>query len=163
MRYEISINEAQPQVVLMRHVVVDEIDLPSTIGATFDEAYGYLGRVGILPVGPPFIIYHHGPDGLRWEADICVPVIQEAANPTAGFEFTKIAGGLVVSTLHVGPYETVSTAYGAMADWTRQHGYEFVGPPREIYLSEPGVLPDETETKVEWPVAMARVPAAASI
>jgi effector-binding domain-containing protein len=161
MQYDISVREAPPQVVLIRHVLVDEVDLGNAIVSTFAEAYAYLGRAGIEPGGPPFLIYHHGPDGGRWEADICAPVIGTAPDPPLGYEFATIDGGLVATTMHRGPYETVSAAYGAVGDWAKDHGYAFAGAPREIYLSEPDVPPDEIETVLEWPVAPIRVPATA--
>ena len=157
MTYDISVREVEPQHVLVRHVSVEEVDLGNAIGETFGEAYAFFGRNGIQPAGPPFLIYHHGPEGGRWEADICAPCVTTDVQPPARFEYRTIEGGQVATVLHRGPYQTIANAYTALADWVKARGYEFSGSPREIYLSEPDVPSDEIETVLEWPVREARV------
>jgi effector-binding domain-containing protein len=163
MQYDISVREVEPRVVLARHVLVDEVDLGSTIGGTFGEAYEFMRRHGIEPAGPPFVVYHRQQDGGRWEADICAPVSRMAPDTPPGFVFQTIAGGLVATTLHRGPYATLTSAYTALGDWTKDHGYRFAGPPRELYMSEPDVPQDEIETVVEWPVVLADAPVGAAV
>jgi effector-binding domain-containing protein len=160
MQYEVSLKEAETQVVLKRHVDVEQVDLGSTIGTSFQEEYGFLGSKGIEAAGPPFLIYHHGPKGSRWEVDICAPAAHPAPNPPAGYTFDTVVGGLVATSLHRGPYETIGAAYDAVAVWIKEHGLVGSGPVREIYLSEPGTVPDEIETILEWPVHRVPVPAA---
>jgi effector-binding domain-containing protein len=160
MPYDISVKEVEPQDVLLRHVSVEQTDLGQAIGETFGEAYAFFGRSGVQAAGPPFLVYHHGPEGGRWEADICAPCIRTAVAPPTGFGYRTVAGGTVATVLHRGPYDTISKAYTALADWVTEHGYEFAGSPREIYLSEPDVPPAEIETVLEWPVRPAAVPAA---
>jgi effector-binding domain-containing protein len=53
----------------------------------------------------------------------------------------------------VGPYDTVGAAHGTMDAWLGAHGYVAVGPPREVYLSEPGTPPAEVRTVIEVRVA----------
>jgi effector-binding domain-containing protein len=152
MQFDISVTEVEPQIVLVRHVVVDEVDLGTTIGQTFAEAYDCIGRSAMEPAGPPFVIYHHGPDGGRWEADICAPVVRSSGRPPEGFTFQTIAGGPAITTLVRGPYSMLPAAYGVAGDWAKEHQFEFAGSPRECYLSEPGTPEDEIETVLEWPV-----------
>ena len=162
MQYDISVREVQPQLVLARHVLVEEVDLGSTIGSTFGDAYGFLQRHGMEPAGAPFVIYHRQPDGGSWEADICAPVSRTATDAPPGFIFQTIAGGLVATTLHRGPYSTLTTAYGALGDWMKEHAYQSAGSPRELYMSDPDVPPDEIETVIEWPVVLADAPVGAT-
>jgi effector-binding domain-containing protein len=158
MPYDISVKEVEPQHVLVRHVSVEQVDLGRAIQETFGEAYGFFGRSGVQPAGPPFLVYHHGPEGGRWEADICAPCVMTSVAPPVHFEYRTVDGGAVATVLHRGPYETISNAYVALADWVKERGYEFTGSPREIYLSEPDVPPAEIETVLEWPVRPAAVP-----
>ena len=55
MPYDISVKEVEPQHVLVRHVSVAEVDLGNAIQETFGEAYGFFGRSGVQPAGPPFL------------------------------------------------------------------------------------------------------------
>ena len=158
MQYDVSVKEVQPQVVLARHVVVDQVDLGTTIGSTMGEAYGFLATAGIQPAGPPFVTYHKWESG-RWEADICAPASYSLPDAPPGFVWETIDGGLAATTLHRGAYAGLAAAYGAIADWAKDHDFTFAGAPREIYMSEPGTPEDEIETIVEWPVVHAGVPA----
>jgi len=44
---------------------------------------------------------------------------------------------LVASAIHKGPYEECGPAYKAVEEWIQSHGHVSVGPPREIYLTDP--------------------------
>jgi effector-binding domain-containing protein len=44
-------------------------------------------------------------------------------------------------------------AYDAISRYVAGHALTFTGPPREFYLSEPDVPPDEIRTLIEWPVS----------
>jgi effector-binding domain-containing protein len=53
----------------------------------------------------------------------------------------EVPGGRVVSTLHVGAYDELPLAYGALLSWAHERGHELVGPVRETYLSDPARVP----------------------
>ncbi len=64
--------------------------------------------------------------------------------------------GSFASLLHVGPYDTLGVAYETLTRWVHAHELITAGPPREVYLSEPGTPPAELNTVIEFPVAAAR-------
>lgn len=67
---------------------------------------------------------------------------------------TGAVGGRVATTTHVGPYPEVGKAYTALQKSMTDNGRRPAGPPREIYLNEPGVAPDaELLTEVDRPIA----------
>ena len=55
--------------------------------------------------------------------------------------------------MHRGPYDEIAPAYHTVAGWIAEHGQEIAGPPRELYLNDPTVVPpEELLTEVQWPV-----------
>ena len=90
-----------------------------------------------------------------WEIEICAPVSDVLVAPP-GYRVHTVPAGSVVSTVHFGAYDRIGAAYAEIQAFVRTHGLDAGGPPREIYLTGPEVLPNETRTRVEFPVA--RVP-----
>jgi effector-binding domain-containing protein len=41
--------------------------------------------------------------------------------------------GMVVSTVHLGPYQKLGEAHGAIKAWCARNGHELAGPKWEIY------------------------------
>ena len=56
-------------------------------------------------------------------------------------------------TLHRGPYELMEPTYRDLTGWIVENGYTIVGPPAEVYLSDPAnVAPEDYLTEVRFPV-----------
>jgi effector-binding domain-containing protein len=89
----------------------------------------------------------------EFDVVICMPVAPGAtAGP--GVDIEEVPGGTVACTMHKGPYSGVGEAYGALQAWMAANGKRPGGPPREVYLNEPGAVPDaELLTEVDWPIA----------
>ena len=45
-------------------------------------------------------------------------------------------------TIHSGPYDTLSQTYDALAAWIAAEGHIAGDGPWEIYVSDPGTVPD---------------------
>ena len=60
----------------------------------------------------------------------------------------------VATTIHRGPYDTISVAYQALMTWCESNGYELAGPDREVYLTSPGETKDPSAyvTELQQPV-----------
>jgi hypothetical protein len=55
------------------------------------------------------------------------------------------------TTVHRGPYEQIGPAYHTLTGWISEHGHDIAGPPREIYLNDPQMVPPEDLlTRVEF-------------
>ena len=152
MGYEITVREARPQHVLSRRLEVDTAGLPAAIGESFALLYGHIGAAGVPPAGAPFTVYRSDPRSPVWRVDVCAPVSREI-DPPAGFEAVTVPGGPVASTMHVGSYASVGSAYEALTAWIPQHGYRPADAPREVYVSPPETPEDQICTIIEWPVA----------
>ena len=158
MTYEMSVVEVPDMRVLAIRGTHRAEDVPAFLQASFDELFGHLGRVGVQPAGPPFVLYHaFGPDGV--DADVCVPVAGPVET-TGRIEAHELPGVTCVRTLHVGPYAALSGAYSELSEWVDDHGYRPDGPVRERYLNGPGETTDPSafRTEIEMPVALASSP-----
>jgi effector-binding domain-containing protein len=65
----------------------------------------------------------------------------------------------VVYTYHLGSYEEVDSAYAELLAWAGRNKYQIVGPPVEIYWSDPAAVPmDKWVTEVWFPVQEKEIP-----
>lgn len=123
-------------------------------GDLLNPLYGYLGAQRIEPAGPPLLLYHDG-DYREEDPDVeaCVPV-ETVGRDDDELRFATLPGVLAVTTLHHGPYETLSLAYGAVLNWIALNDYETVPPSREIFLRGPGPgeKPADYLTEIQFPV-----------
>jgi effector-binding domain-containing protein len=154
MPYDVQVKEVAPQPVAAIRDRVTLSTIGDSLGRDFGEVFGYLGRSGIAPAGPPLIVYPDEPseDG-EFGIEVCVPV----AKPVERFgrvEPDELPGGSIATTTHHGPYEELRPAYHAVAAWVQEHGHQLAGPPREVYTNSPGQVadPSELETIIEWPI-----------
>ncbi len=154
MTYAVQIKTIESLNILSHRSQTALADLGETFGRSMGLLFGYAGRVGAQPVGPPFSIYH-GPefDEAGFDLEVCVPVHRPLSGD-ADVDGRLLDGGTVASTLHVGPYTEIGPAYQALATWMTEHGHEAAGSPREIYLVGPGQTDDPAgyQTELIWPL-----------
>jgi effector-binding domain-containing protein len=161
MDHDVKLAERPPLLVMSKRVSVRVPEIGGVVGAALGEIYGYLGARAVAPAGPPFVIYHGMPEADRpFDMEMCAP-IGRAVDPPAGWQAQELPAGSFASLLHVGPYDSVATAYDALGSWIGSNGMVVAGPPREVYLSQPDTPPDQIRTIVEFPVTRVRVPASA--
>jgi effector-binding domain-containing protein len=116
------------------------------------EVWKYLQRSGVEPSGPPFTRYHGFKDDqvdLEGGMPVAKPVDGEGRVVPG-----ELPGGMVVTTVHYGPYEKLPEAHDALHVWLRGQDKETNGPQWEFYWTDPGVEPDPYKRKTElvWPI-----------
>ena len=160
MQTDFKVRPRPETIVLAKSLEVRLADLPSTIGSSFGEVYAYLGQRRAA-AGEPFIVYwgRPGPGDAPFRIEISAP-IDRPLDPPPGWACTTLPAGRFASVLHVGPYDTLGVAYDDLTAWIGRQGLAIAGPPREVYLSEPGTPPGETRTVVEFPVVGMEAPVA---
>jgi effector-binding domain-containing protein len=128
------------------------------IPAAFGRLYGWLAQRGLAPGGMPSGVYFTDPAAgeapARWE--LRAPLAGDAADApvdAAGCGIKHVAPRLVAAATYRGPYDGIAPAYRTVAAWIREHGYAVVGPPEEVYLSEPSTRPEDTVTEIRFPIA----------
>jgi effector-binding domain-containing protein len=153
MPYEVTVKtvEDQPVLATRKHTTM------RTIGADFQAGFGQLvralGTSGATMDGAPFVIYHDVIDEQTdGDIELCLPVTS-AVELEGEVYSTTLAGGAVAFTVHHGPYQEITPAYHTITGWVQDHGHQFAGPPREIYVNDPTlVAPEDILTEVQWPI-----------
>jgi effector-binding domain-containing protein len=151
--YDVSFKTIPPQTVLSVRTITPMERLPADIGAAYAEIMPQVEGGPAAYAGPPFIIYHdmdHSRVGVDME--VCLPVTapQAAAGRVQCLELPAVT---VACTLHRGPYDEIGNAYQALQEEIDVQRRAAAGPPREVYLNDPGqVASEELLTEVQLPV-----------
>jgi AraC family transcriptional regulator len=145
--YEMRLQELRPQAI----VSVRLSTVPREIGGVLRAAIGRVGafaeREGVVLTGPPVAIYHRfDEEGVDMEvgAPVAGPVPEKE-----GVGAGELPGGIVATTVHVGPYTTLGTAWQVLNEWIGQQGYEATGACWESYPTDPAEEPDPAKYVTE--------------
>lgn len=154
MPYEVQVKEvpAQHVAILRRRTSMSAIGKDVSEG--FAELGEAVGRAGVPMAGPPFLVMH---DVIDQETDGDIELAFPIAGPFPGageVRGEELPATTVAWTMHRGPYDEIGPAYHTITGWIQEHGHEIVGPPREIYLSDPSETPDPADnlTEVQFPI-----------
>jgi effector-binding domain-containing protein len=140
---------SQELITIRRRVTRSEV--PSFIRESLTAIYAELEALNGKPIGGPFLVYHAFEPDI--DAETCVPISEPIA-PAEPMHMRLEPAETVATTLHVGPYEELESAYHDLTAWIAEHGYREVGPVREHYLDGPGEDRDPAtyRTEVEMPI-----------
>jgi effector-binding domain-containing protein len=145
-KYDVVIKKLEPQKVASIRRVLGSVQ---EINDLFGIIFGYLGKKGVRPLGPPYGIWHD----LEYkekdlDTEVAVPVAQSFP-PGEGVQPGELpAVPAAACTIHQGSYDNFSQAYTAIMGWINNNGYRVAGPYREIYLRGPGPQPADPDTYV---------------
>lgn len=128
-------------------------------GAMMEHGFGKLMvwmQKGNQPTGPSFAVYYEDPEKTPVK-DLTSKIGFPVAEGTAG------EGDITIETVpamdaavaqYKGPYEGSGDIWHAIDKWVTDNGYEFAGPPMEVFLKNPGdkVPPAEFLTEIRVPV-----------
>lgn len=142
---------AQPIVFVRARVA--RAGIPAAIGEGLGKAFAYVQQCGLTPAGPPLARYPElGAEMLTIESGVAVGTpVPGQGDVQAG----QLQGGPALVALHAGAYDTLHQTYAAMEQWAAANGVAFAGAPWELYLNDPGALPNPADwrTEVYWPLA----------
>ncbi|MHB8868984.1 MAG: MerR family transcriptional regulator [Thermoleophilia bacterium] len=149
MPYEVKLQEVQPQPIAALRYRIPPADISSVFGPALGQVFAHIGRAGGAPIGPPLAAYHtFDEDTVDFEVGIPIvaPIPEEPGSggpsiPTVhNFE---LPGGLVATTIHIGSYDGLETAWAAIMGWIQEHGHEAGDLVCwETYLTDPESEPD---------------------
>ncbi|MEL5955242.1 GyrI-like domain-containing protein [Streptomyces sp. CLV115] len=138
--YEVTMSR-EPE---RRLAVVRAVCSSAEIGGKFEECVGrllpVLGRTGIAWEPPLWGLY---PLDLEERLEIAVGAQTSRGEGMPGLEGELLPGGLVVETMHMGPYARLPLAYHALFAAIHERGLRPQGPVREAYLVGPAEAPQE--------------------
>lgn len=141
MRYEITVEKRPEQVAAVVRETVRVEEISDFVGRAFKEVGGVLARQGLYPAGPPFGRYRPVERGFDVEAGF--PTSGTVA-PDGRVVPIVLPGGEIAETVHVGSYDDVAAAYGAVMEWLGETGREATDDPWEMYLDGPEVAAPRT-------------------
>ena len=127
---------------------------------SFGRLYGWIGEHGLKAAGAPTAVYYNianDPTGVDAVWELQAPLrdeVAEAEPDESGVGVRTTPAMTVVSTIHKGPYDSVTPTYQSLWDWVDDNGYELSGPPMERYLNGPDEVssPDEYLTEIIMPI-----------
>jgi DNA-binding transcriptional MerR regulator len=136
--FEVKIRETSAQRYASRTAKLHVAELEGFITGTIGE----LAADGMD--GAPFCIFH-GPVNETDDGPVEVGV------PRGSGDRELAAGELAYTVVDEANanFPEILGAYDAIARWAKEHGREFAGSPREIYLSGPG---EPVHWEVAWPL-----------
>ncbi len=153
MNYDITIQDAPEVTVLYQEASCPHAAIAETLGRLLPAVFGYVTQNGIAMMGPPMTLYTHwGPGLVTMRGGLAVAPGTEGAGDT---QAAVLPAGRLAVTIHTGPYDGLADAHAAIEAYVHAQGLEPNGPPREVYLTDPGEVPDpkDWKTQVAWPVA----------
>jgi effector-binding domain-containing protein len=149
---EIIERPEQPYLFIPAAVTMQSIG--PTIPELLGELFGWSGRRGIEPAGPPLVKYNL----IDMEREMLIEVGIPVATPTEGDDRVQsgtLPAGRYAHVLHVGHPTTLVEATGQLLDWAKQQGLTFDekddrwAARLEIYLSDPDDQPDLNKWETE--------------
>ena len=162
MAYEIEKKELAAQPVLVARRRVKRSEIATAITEVLPHIFQYAQQHGIALSGHPFTRYVEVGAGLMTiEPGIRVagPLPAEAAAArqaaaSGGVVEDMLPAGPAAVTTHMGPYDTLPDAYGAIENWIETKGNAPAGAPWESYITDPAEHPDpkDWKTEVAWPL-----------
>jgi DNA-binding transcriptional MerR regulator len=131
------------------------------IRSSLDALLAYAVDAGVTcPGRPPLVILHQRAPRQDTQAGIDLEIglpVQRTVEGGRGIVSAMLAGGIVASVIHIGPYHELEIIYPALGAWIEEHGYVVSGPPRNAILTDHANVshPAEYQTEVMWPITKA--------
>ncbi|QCQ91241.1 GyrI-like domain-containing protein [Rhodococcus sp. SGAir0479] len=143
MSYDIRVRDlpARPTALVADEVSVEAI--PLFLGPAFRAVARVVEAADVPITGPPFARYLPMPGG-RWHVEAGFSLARPI-DATGTVLPSWLPGGPCASTVHVGGYDTVESAYVALTDWITENDCVTTGQAWECYLDDPDAELPRTE------------------
>lgn len=150
MEYQIDFTEEPARTVAVHRFDVDPDHVADQMGPAFETVARFLAAHRVPITGPAISVYDIGPEGMRAAVGF---EVSERFEGDGEIEPETVPAGEVLSTLHVGPYQDLGKAYEVLRGHAAQLGRSLDERRMwEEYLSDPEVPPEQTRTRVVWPL-----------
>ena len=127
--------------------------IADTLAQILPHVFAYASGNAVPLVGPPFCRYRDwSPSGVTVEGGLPIGAPHRGEGDIVGDTWPARE---VAATIHVGPYDSLNHAYTAVEAWLQERGLATTEEPYEVYLTDPGQVPDPAEwrTEIVWPLA----------
>ena len=152
MSYVVEKRELDKTQYLYMERDIQREEIPQALAEMFGAVFQFATSQGIEFAGPPTACYPGmGAEQLTLRAGM--PVLGATAGE-GDILLGSLGGGSVATTLHKGPYDTLHEAHSAIESWLSENSEVPGGAPSEVYVTDPGEVPDPAEwvTEVNWPL-----------
>lgn len=146
MTYHIETRELTEQPTAVLRASLPAAQLGAWLPGAYQQIVAYLAATGAAPDGPPFARYTFHDDLVDVEAGF--PVSTSVAG-NGRVTPSSLPGGPAAVTTHYGPYDGLTVAFDAIADWLKDHGHEADGPHWEVYYTDPQAEPDPARWRTD--------------
>jgi len=152
---EISVVDAEPFYYLgiRRPMPKNPEEIGPKMGELFGKLMSFVAQANIQPIGMPLTVYYNI-DSENIEMECGIPVGENT--PVSGDEINlrKTGGTTVVKAIHMGDYHNLMSTYKEVVKYVEDNHLTGVGNPWEVYVTDPGQVPDTTQwiTEVYYPV-----------
>lgn len=126
------------------------------MGRLIGELMEWVMKEGLQIAGPPFAVYYSSPEEMargeiQFEVGISFVGEAQAGN---NVQIKTFPAQNVLSAIHKGRYNQIAPVYAALMEYATKNGFEVIGPPMELWLTNPmEVAESELLTEVRFPVA----------
>jgi AraC family transcriptional regulator len=146
-------DQRAPQTTWCMRRRIAQSEIAAAIGEMLPKVFAHAQRAGIAFAGPPYARYlEWGPGRLTLEAGM--PVAGERVAGEGEIAVAELPGGAVAVAVHEGHYEKLGETHTAIEKWLEGQGLAAGGAPWEVYVTDPGEVPDPKDwrTEVVWPI-----------
>ena len=158
MNYDITRQQIAETVFLYKRGRCSHADIAKTLGGLLGPAFQFAMANGLELRSPPTTLYvEWGPGMVTMHGGLAIAAVPTTSLPEGILVETLPATEAAV-TIHTGAYDGLGDAHAALDQFLDEHQLTKAGAPREIYLTDPGEVPDPAnwKTQVIWPVARSR-------
>ncbi len=152
-KIDIEVTEIEASKALIIRAITPSGEISAKLGELYQALMDCINEYEIQTVGPPFAKYYSwDPEG-DTDLEAGVPV-EEGAECEGDIQFVELPACKVVTSLHVGPYESLGPVYEAIQEYIDKKGLKINGAVWEVYLTDPSTEPDPKnyKTQVYFPV-----------
>ena len=125
-------------------------ELPEIFPKAYQQVAGAIAAAGGELRGPAYAHYFGMPSDT---VDVEIGFGMVKAMDVPGLVVTQNPETRAAMGTHVGPYSELSNAYGELMEWMTAQHLPTTDDMFEFYDSEPGVAPEETVTRMVFPLA----------
>jgi AraC family transcriptional regulator len=153
MNYDITRQPIEASTFLYRQARCSHADIAKTLAKLLGGVVPAAMKQGIELRSPPTTHYlEWGPGMVTIRAGVMIAPVTLPAGVDVQVETLPACEAAV--TIHTGPYDGLADAHAAVEQFLAEHGLHKAGAPREVYLTDPGEVPDpkQWKTQIVWPV-----------
>ena len=149
---DISKQELPPLTFMYIEINCPMSDIPTQLGQALPRVMQHAMGNGVELAGPPRVHYMDMSAGsVTMRAGMAVG---SGAVGEAEIQVEDLPAATAWVAVHEGAYDSLGSTHHAIEKQLADAGQKPAGPPREIYLTDPGQVPNPADwrTQVAWPV-----------